>query len=71
MEVTIKDSKRFKDEPGNWAYFDFGAKQPLKKEAAKKPTAECNACHQTNAAETDWVFTQYYPVLRASAPHSK
>ena len=70
MEAAIKDSKRFKDEPGNWAYFDFGQKQPLKEEAAKKPTAACNACHQ-KYAKTDWVFTQYYPVLRASAPHSK
>jgi hypothetical protein len=70
MEATIKDSKRFKDEPGNWAYFDFGSKQPLKEMAAKKPTAACNACHQ-QFAKTDWVFTQYYPVLRASAPHSK
>ena len=70
LEAAIKDSKRFKDEPGNWAYFDFGQKQPLKEEAAKKPTAACNTCHE-KFAKTDWVFTQYYPVLRASAPHSK
>jgi hypothetical protein len=70
MEAAIKDSKRFKDEPGNWAYFDWGHKLPLKHEAAKKPTAECNACH-AKFAKTDWLFTQYYPVLRASAPHSK
>ena len=30
MDVSIKDSKRFKDEPGNWAYFTFGHKPPLK-----------------------------------------
>ena len=24
LEASIKDSKRFKDEPGNWAYFNFG-----------------------------------------------
>jgi hypothetical protein len=70
LEAAIKDAKRFKDEPGNWAYFDFGKGLPLKEEATKKPTAACNACHQQHA-ETDWVFTQYYPVLRASAPHSK
>jgi hypothetical protein len=70
MEAAIKDSKRFKDEPGNWAYFDWGHKHPLKHEAAKKPTAECNACHE-KFAKTDWLFTQYYPVMRASAPHSK
>jgi hypothetical protein len=70
MEAAIKDSKRFKDEPGNWAYFDWGHKLPLKHEVPKKPTAECNACHQS-FAKTDWLFTQYYPVMRASAPHSK
>ena len=26
LEASIKDSKRFKDEPGNWAYFSFGHK---------------------------------------------
>jgi hypothetical protein len=71
LEATIKDSKRFKDEPGNWAYFDFGLKFPLKKGVAPSPTSACNTCHQKHAETTDWVFTQYYPVLRASAPHSK
>ena len=70
MEAAIKDSKRFKDEPGNWAYFDFGRNIPHKGEVAKKPTEQCNTCHE-KFAKTDWVFTQYYPVLRASAPHSK
>jgi hypothetical protein len=70
LETAIKDSKRFKDEPGNWAYFSFGHKYPLKKETQKISSANCNACHQENA-EQDYVFTQYYPVLRAAAPHSK
>ena len=70
LETAIKDSKRFKDEPGNWGYFSFGHKYPLKKEAEKISAANCNACHQGNAAQ-DYVFTQYYPVLRAAAPHSK
>jgi hypothetical protein len=66
LGVAVKDSARFPDEPGNWAYFDFS--QPNSSELAKtadaKPASECNACHQANAA-TDWVFTQYYPVLQA------
>ena len=70
LEASIKDSKRFKDEPGNWAYFSFGHKLPLKAEATKNSAASCNACHQTSAAK-DYVFSQYYPVLRAAAPHSK
>ena len=70
LEASIKDSKRFKDEPGSWAYFSFGHKYPLKAEAAKNAAGACNKCHQDNA-KTDWVFSQYYPVLRAAAPHSK
>ena len=69
LAVSIKDSKRFKDEPGNWAYFNFGTKYPIKTEAPKEAAASCNECHRDNA-KTDWVFSQYYPVLRAAAPHS-
>src|ERR1700758_475437 len=71
LEAPIKDSKRYKDEPGNWAYFSFGHKYPLKKEVAKNAVAACNKCHQDNAKKDDWVFSQYYPVLRAAAPRSK
>lgn len=70
LEASIKDSKRFKDEPGNWAYFSFGHTYPLKAMTAKNAIASCNQCHQANAAH-DYVFTQYYPVLRASAPNTK
>ena len=64
LEATIKDSKRFKDEPGNWAYFSFGHKYPLKAEVSKDAVASCNQCHEDNAKKDDWVFSQYYPVLR-------
>ena len=70
LEAAVKDSKRFKDEPGHWAYFSFGHKYPLKAEVSKGTVAACNKCHQDNA-KTDWVFSQYYPVLRAAAPKSK
>ena len=70
LEAAIKDSKRFKDEPGNWGYFSFGHKYPLKAEVSKNTAAACNQCHQDNAKE-DWVFSQYYPVLRAATPRSK
>ena len=71
LESSIKDVKRFKDEPGNWAYFSFGErKYPLKKEAGKESTASCNSCHQSSA-DTDEVFSQYYPVLRAAMPNAK
>jgi cytochrome c553 len=71
LEAAIKDSKRFKDEPGYTAYFSFGHKYPLKAEVAKGAVASCNQCHEQNAKKTDWVFSQYYPVLRAAAPKSK
>lgn len=64
LEATVKDSERFADEPGNWAYFSFGRGYPLDDTADAFPAAECNACHEASA-EDDWVFTQYYPVLRA------
>ena len=51
LEASIKDSKRFKDEPGNWAYFSFGHKYPLKAEVAKDAVASCNQCHQDNAED--------------------
>ena len=71
LEAAIKDSKRFKDEPGNWGYFSFGHKYPLKAEVAKNAVASCSQCHQDNAKKTDLVFSQYYPVLRAAASKSK
>ena len=71
LEASIKDSKRFKDEPGNWAYFSFGHKYPLKAEVSKNAAAACNKCQQDNVEKDDWVFSQDYPVLRAAAPKSK
>jgi hypothetical protein len=71
LEAAIKDSKRFSDEPGNWAYFSFGHKYPLKAEASKNAAAACNQCHEINAKKDDWVFSKDYPVLRAAARHSK
>ncbi|MEZ5356866.1 MAG: cytochrome P460 family protein [Bryobacteraceae bacterium] len=65
LEVAIKDSTRFRDEPGNWAFFSFGHKYPLQKQSAAQATTSCNACHGANAGD-DFVFTQYYPVLRAA-----
>lgn len=68
LELKVKDASRFADEPGNWAYFSFGHQpEPYAATASAFPTAACNACHEANA-ETDFVFTQYYPVLRAAKP---
>lgn len=66
LEATIKSKKLYPDEPGNWAYYSFTTKdhKSLKAAATKFPAKSCNSCHEASAAE-DWVFTQYYPVLRA------
>lgn len=69
VAVAVKDAKQFAKEPGNWGYINFTPVlgQPSNKNAAAQPTAACNACHQGKAKE-DFVFTQYYPVLRAAKP---
>lgn len=68
LEIALKDSARYPDEPGGWAYFSFGHQpEPYAQSAAAFPTETCNACHDANADE-DWVFTQFYPVLRATSP---
>jgi hypothetical protein len=67
LAASVKDSKRFAKEPGGWAFFSFTGEEgkPLKETAKALPTSSCNDCHKANAQE-DWVFTQYYPVLRAA-----
>jgi len=66
LELTVKDSARFPEMPGGWAYFSFGHKpQPYEAQAMAFPAESCNACHAANAAD-DFVFTQFYPVLRAA-----
>ncbi len=67
LEATIKSSKLFPKEPGNWAYFSFTTKdhKTLKPTAPALPTEACATCHKAAAAD-DLVFTQYYPVLRAA-----
>lgn len=72
LEATIKDTRRFKDEPGHWAYFSFTTPigQPHKKKVKAFSKNKCNFCHQA-LAKDDWVFTQYYPVLKAAKPGRK
>lgn len=67
LELTVKDTKRFSNEPGGWAYFSFGHTLPYAKTAKAFPAEFCNACHETSAAG-DFVFTQFYPVLTAAKP---
>ena len=70
LEAAIKSKERFPDEPGNWAYFSFGHAYPLADSAEAFPAAACNSCHLATAAD-DFVFTQYYPVLRDAREPSR
>jgi hypothetical protein len=68
FEITIKSKKLYPNEPGNWAYYTFGHHpEPYDQAAMAQPAEACNACHEASAAE-DFVFTQFYPVLRAAKP---
>lgn len=69
LEMSIKDSKRYPDEPGNWAYFSFGHKYPLKAQTAKNSASSCNSCHEQNA--TNFVFSEVYPVLKNALSSGK
>ena len=65
LEATIKSAELFPDEPGNWAYYSFSTPdhKTLTSSATAFPATSCNSCHAASAAD-DFVFTQYYPVLR-------
>jgi len=65
LEAAVKDSKRFSE---GWAYYSFDGPdgKPLTK-ARPLPKDRCWSCHDQKA-DTDNVFTQFYPVLRAVAP---
>lgn len=67
LEAAIKDSRRFADQPGHWAYFSFGhvPEAQYMPATAALPVAACNACHAANAGR-DFVFTQFYPVMRGA-----
>jgi hypothetical protein len=66
LEAVVKSSKHFPEEPGHWAFFSFTAEkgQPEIQTAKAFPTASCNSCHA--GAQEDYVFSEYYPVLRAA-----
>jgi hypothetical protein len=68
FEITIKSKELYPNEPGNWAYYTFGHQpEPYNSTAERQPAEACNACHESVAAE-DFVFSQFYPVLKAAKP---
>jgi hypothetical protein len=63
VEASVKDFARF----GGWGYFSFTDEDgTLRDRAHVFPEARgCRSCHEQQA-ETDHVFTQFYPVLRSA-----
>jgi hypothetical protein len=62
--VSVKDSSRFE---GGWGFFDFtGLGAAVMSRAQVLPESSgCRRCHRREA-ETDHVFTQFYPVLHSA-----
>lgn len=64
FEIAYKSAEHYPDAPGNWAYFTFGHHpEPYAPSTPPQPLDQCSSCHQASAAD-DFVFTQFYPVLR-------
>ena len=62
--ASVKDSTRF---DGGWGFFDFtGVDGTVTARAQALPESSgCGTCHRQDA-ETDHVFTQFYPVLQSA-----
>ena len=61
LVASVKDSSRFE---GGWGFFDFSEKEGSVQPRAQVATyGTCQPCHAAHA-QTDQVFTQFYPVLR-------
>lgn len=58
LEVTVKDTKRFKD--GGWEYFAFNGKAQTAKTIGLP--GGCIACHTKNAVVEN-TFGQFYPTI--------
>lgn len=72
LGFAIKDTKRYADAPGGWAYFTFGfGTSDYAETAAAQPVEACNTCHEVNAADTDFVFAEFYPILQAAHTPSR
>lgn len=63
MDVSVKDSSRFK-ESQNWGYFNFGHHAPPYAKTAKAaPVSACAQCHIDNASEDMVYIEMYKPIL--------
>lgn len=62
IDISVKDSQRFKDSRG-WGFFNFGHHAPpYAKTAAAQARENCAGCHEANAERM--VFAKFYaPIL--------
>ncbi|MBY3088901.1 cytochrome P460 family protein [Rhizobium laguerreae] len=65
IALMLKDSKRYPEDAGGWAYFTFGHQEPPYEKVATKHSQErCAQCHIDRAgAEQDYVFSVNHPGL--------
>jgi hypothetical protein len=63
--VMLKDSKRYPNEAGGWAYFSYGHRQPpYAAYSLLMPRRRCAQCHIDHAgADQDYVFSINQPGL--------
>jgi len=66
VEVAVKNTARPDGQKTPWAYYDFSNPSDpsrLRASAAAFPDVDCANCHLHHAS-TDYVWVQFYPVLR-------
>jgi hypothetical protein len=66
IQVSVKDGARFE---GGWGFFDFSGDVSGLRPAALASDLGCRSCH-ARSAETDHVFTEFYPALKRVAGES-
>ncbi len=69
LGVAVKDTERFASEPNGWSYFVVPVEDgKIAASGALQAQENCSSCHQASAADTDFVFLEYYPNLRRVSP---
>jgi Cytochrome P460 len=68
--MMVKDSKRFPNAPGNWAYFRFLANgSAYATSSAILAANQCQSCHVKFASKEDYVFTDTHIGLTSNNVH--
>lgn len=70
IDISVKDSKRFKDS-NDWGFFNFGHHAPpYPKSVSVMPKEACASCHIQNA--DNMVFSKFYkPILDAKTSEAQ